>query len=161
MHLTSKSIVPEHNELGVRRLQSIIDHAEKLGIRVAFENTKVYGYLEYVFDRIKNNNMGICYDAGHCHCHLGDKFDWEKFKDRIFIVHLHDNDGSEDQHLLPFEGTIDWQEVIDNLNRANYSGPVIMESCYRNQYLDMSLIDFYKLSLSRAQELYNISRQTK
>lgn len=158
MHLTSKSAAPKPSELGVKRIQLIVDHAEKLGIKVAFENTKIFGYIEYVLDRIKNKNAGVCYDAGHCHCHFNDKFSWQKFKNKIFAIHLHDNDQSDDQHLLPFEGTIDWQELVNHLNNANYNGPVILESCYRNQYLNMSLLDFYKLSLKKAKEIYNLSK---
>ena len=157
MHLTSKSVAPEPSEIGIERLQQIVDYAEKLGIKVAFENTKIFGYLEYVFDRIKNQNVGICYDAGHCHCHFNDKFSWEKFKNKIFAVHLHDNDKSDDLHLLPFEGTVNWEKLVENLKAANYNGPVILESCYRNQYLSESLFDFYKTSLRKAKEIYNLS----
>ena len=39
---------------------------------------------------------------------------FNKFKNRIFAVHLHDNDQSDDQHLLPFDGTIDWNKTIKN-----------------------------------------------
>ena len=159
MHLTSKSVAPGPNELGVKRFQTIVDYAEKLGIKVAFENKKIFGYLEYVFDRIKNKNAGICYDAGHCHCHFNGKFNWDKFRNKIFAVHLHDNDQSDDMHLLPFEGTIDWKQLLNNLNIANYSGPVILESCYANQYLDMLLVDFYKLSFKKAKEIYSLSKK--
>lgn len=157
MHLTSKSVAPEPSEIGVRRLQTIVDHAEKLGIKVVFENTKIFGYLEYVFDRIKNENAGICYDAGHCHCHFNDKFSWNRFKNKIFVVHLHDNDQSDDLHLLPFEGPIDWEKLVSNLNNVGYIGPVTLESCYRYHYLDMSLLDFYTLSLEKAKEIYNLT----
>ncbi|MCQ2382477.1 MAG: sugar phosphate isomerase/epimerase [Clostridia bacterium] len=159
MHLTSKYIAPDPNNLGIQRLQTIIDYAEKLGIKIAFENTKIHGYLEYVFNRIKNKNAGICYDAGHCHCHFHDKFSWEKFKNKIFAVHLHDNDQSKDQHLLPFDGTIDWQKLVNNLKETNYNGPVILESCYQNQYLNMPLLEFYKLSLEKAKKIYNLQNK--
>ena len=56
MHLTLKSIAPEPNLIGVERLQRIVNYAEQLNIKVAFENTKIYGYLEYVFKHIKNSN---------------------------------------------------------------------------------------------------------
>ena len=157
MHLTSKSVAPEPSEIGVRRLQTIVDYAEKLGIKVAFENTKIFGYLEYVFDRIKNENAGICYDSGHCHCHFNDKSSWNRFKNKIFAAHLHDNDQSDDLHLLPFEGTIDWEKLVSNLNNVGYIGPVTLESCYRYHYLDMSLLDFYTLSLEKAKEIYNFT----
>ena len=66
------------------------------------------------------------------------------FKDRIFAVHLHDNDKSDDLHLLPFDGTIDWKYVIKKLKECHYNGPVTLELSYRYDYLNMSLDDFYK-----------------
>lgn len=153
MHTTSKSIAPEPNIIGIKRLQKIVDYAESLNIKIALENTKIWGYLEYIFAHIKNDNLGICYDAGHCHCHFNDKFSWDLFKNKIFAVHLHDNDKSGDLHLLPFDGTINWQNVIDNLKKANYSGPIILESCYQNNYTNMTISDFYKLSFTKAKQI--------
>ena len=46
MHLTSKSEAPQYNEIGLKRLQEIVDYAESLNIKVAFENTKIKGYLD-------------------------------------------------------------------------------------------------------------------
>ncbi len=153
MHLTSKSEAPEPNLIGIKRLQKIVNHAEKLNIKIAFENTKIWGYLEYVLKHIQNKNVGICFDSGHYHAHFNDKFNWDNFKDKIFAVHLHDNDKSDDLHLLPFDGTINWNALTENLKKANYSGPVILESCYRYEYLNMSVEEFYKLSLQKAKQL--------
>ena len=75
------------------------------------------------------------------------------FKNKIFAVHLHDNDKSDDLHLLPFEGTIDWKELSNNLKKANYTGPITLESCYRYDYLNMTIEDFYKLSLEKAKQI--------
>lgn len=153
MHLTSKTDALPPNEIGVSRLQKIVDYAEELNIKIAFENTKIFGYLEYVFENIKNSNIGICLDVGHCHAHFDDKFNWELFKDKIFAVHLHDNDKSKDQHLLPFDGTVDWKYYEENLKKANYTGPITLESCYRNDYLKYSLEEFYKLSYELAHKI--------
>ena len=153
MHLTSKTDAPPPSQIGLTRLKKIIEYAEKLNIKIAFENTKIFGYLEYVFENIKSDNIGICLDVGHCHAHFDDEFNWQFFKNKIWAVHLHDNDKSKDQHLLPFDGTIDWNYYETKLNEANYTGPVTLESCYRNEYLKLSLEDFYKLSLERAKQL--------
>jgi sugar phosphate isomerase/epimerase len=153
MHLTSKYEVQEPNLLGINRFQKIVDYAEKLNIRIAFENTKVWGFLEYLFDHIKNQNIGICFDSGHYHCHFDDKFNWDLFKNKILAVHLHDNDKSSDQHLLPFDGSIDWKNVVDNLKSANYKGPVILETKYVGKYLDTPVDEFYKISYQRAKEI--------
>ena len=140
MHLTSKSEAPQYNEVGLNRLKEIVDYAKELDIKVAFENTKIKGYLDYVIDNIDNENVGICFDSGHFH----DDLDFDKFKNRIFAVHLHDNDKSDDLHLMPFDGTLNWKEVINNLKKSNYNGPITMELCYRYEYLNMGINNFYK-----------------
>lgn len=153
MHLTSKSAAPKYNELGLSRIKEIVNFAESLEIKVAFENTKIKGYLEYVIDNIPNKNVGICYDSGHCHAHFSDEFNYEKFKNRIFAVHLHDNDGTDDFHLLPFDGTIDWKIVINELKKANYDGPITLELCYRYEYLNLNIYNFYKKGYEISKEL--------
>lgn len=153
MHLTCGTVAPEPSIIGINRIQKLADYAEKIGLKIAFENTKIYGYLEYVFDHIKSPNVGVCYDAGHDHCHFDDKFNWARFKNKIFAIHIHDNDKSDDLHLLPFDGTINWEKVANHLKTAGYNGPVTLESCYRYQYLDLSIDEFFKLSLERAKKL--------
>jgi sugar phosphate isomerase/epimerase len=66
---------------------------------------------------------------------------------------LHDNDKSKDQHLLPFDGTIDWKFYEERLKESNYLGDVTLESCYRNDYLKYSLEEFYRLAFERAKQL--------
>ena len=153
MHLTSKFDAPEYNEKGLERLRRIIEVAEELGIKIAFENTKIRGYLEYVFTNINSKNIGLCYDAGHCHAHFDDEFNYEMFKNKIFAVHLHDNDKSSDQHLIPFDGTIDWNNVVSKLRECNYNGPVTLELSYRNEYLEVDVENFYKRGYSTGETL--------
>ena len=42
------------------------------------------------------------------------------------------------------ETGLSWNEVIKNLKNSNYEGPVTLELCYRNEYLEMSIEEFYK-----------------
>lgn len=153
MHITALKVAPEPSLIGIKRIQKILDYAEKLNIKIAFENTKIWGYLEYLFENIKNDNAGVCFDSGHCHCHFDDKFSWGVFKNKFFALHLHDNDKTDDTHLLPFDGTINWEEFQNNIRQANYNGPIILESCYKGDYLKMSIEEFYKLSLERAKQI--------
>lgn len=153
MHLTSKSEAPKYNEIGLNRLQRIVDYAKELNVKVAFENTKIKGYLDYVIENIDNENVGICFDSGHYHVHFNDDLDFSKFKNRIFAVHLHDNDKSDDLHLIPFDGTLDWDNVIQNLKKCNYNGPITMELCYRYEYLEMGIENFYKKGYQAGRKL--------
>lgn len=144
MHLTGGEKAPKYNELGLKRIKEIVDYAKALDIKVAFENTKIKGYMDYVIENIDNENVGICFDSGHYHAHFDDDLDFYKFKNKIFAVHLHDNDKSDDLHLMPFDGTLNWNNVIDNLKKCNYNRPITLELCYRNDYLKMSVEEFYK-----------------
>lgn len=151
MHVTTKFVAPIYNENGLNRIKKIVNYAKELGVKVAFENLKIKGYIDYIINNIDNDNVGICYDAGHCYAHFKDEFDWDLFKNRIFAIHLHDNDGTDDQHLLPFDGNINWDNTVKKLKEANYNGPVTLEVCYREDYLNLDVEDFYK----KAYELGN------
>lgn len=153
MHLTSGKEAKMYNILGLNRIKKIVAYAKQNNIKVAFENTKIKGYLEYVLGNIKEDNVGICFDVGHYHVHFNDEFHFEFFKDRILAVHLHDNDKSDDLHLLPFDGMIDWENVIQKLKTCNYEGPITLELCYRYDYLTLSLNDFYKKGYARGIQL--------
>lgn len=161
MHLTSKDIAPKYNEIGLKRIQKIVDYADELNVKVAFENTKIKGYLEYVIENINNKNVGICFDSGHYHAYFNDEFYFNKFKDKIFAVHLHDNDMIDDLHLIPFDGTINWKELIKNLKDNNYDGPVTLELCYRYDYLNMTIDEFYKKGYEVAEKLCDMFDDNK
>ena len=144
MHLTTKTIAPPYGEIGLNRIKEIVKYVKEKDMKIAFENTKIKGYVDYVLSNIKDSHVGLCFDSGHCHVHFDDDFNFEMFKDRILAVHLHDNDKTDDLHLLPFDGTIDWMWVVKNLKDCNYQGPVTLELCYRYHYLEMDPVDFYK-----------------
>ncbi len=161
MHLTTGIEAPIHSETGLKRIKELADYAQELNMKIAFENTKIKGYLDYVMENIPNENVGICFDSGHYHVHFDDDFAFAKFKDRIFAVHLHDNDKSDDLHLMPFDGTLDWEETIRKLKACNYTGPITLELCYRYQYLNMSVEDFYKKGYEVGQKLKELFENIK
>ena len=69
----------------------------------------------------------FCYDSGH---HFG----WgkgepylERYGSRLAALHLHDNDGTRDQHLLPFDGAVDWPALMARLAATGYDGALTLE----------------------------------
>lgn len=42
-------------------------------------------------------------------------------------LHLHDNDESDDQHRMPFDGNIDWNTMMKKLTDIHYDGPTALE----------------------------------
>lgn len=156
MHLTTRKVVPPYNELGLERIKKIVNHAKELGMKVGFENTRFQGYLEYVLGDIQDETAGLCMDAGHIHVHFKDEFNYEFFKNRYYMVHLHDNHANDDEHLFPFDGTVDWEHVMRKLKENNYKGPLTLELCYRNEYLEYSIEEFYKEGFRRGLKLAEI-----
>jgi len=71
------------------------------------------------------------------HAHLADgpaeerlQKSFAPMKELVASVHLHDNHGDKDEHLLPYEGSIDWGAAIPLLKSApNGDGalPVVLE----------------------------------
>lgn len=144
MHLTFGEPTLK-SEIGLQRLRKITEYAKSLNIKVAFENTETSeGYLEYVLDNITDDNVGLCYDAGHNHAHMQDRLNLDLYKDRIFAVHLHDNDSTADQHRIPFDGTINWEYNVQKLKENNYLGPVTLELIYWKAYTTISPLDYFK-----------------
>ena len=60
----------------------------------------------------------------HYHVHFNDELDFSVFKDRIFAVHLHDNDKSDDLHLMPFEFLLIYFQPR-NLFYKNFQSPFL------------------------------------
>ena len=156
MHLTTKEKIEQPNIVGLERFKKIVLKAKELGIKVCFENKRVIEPLKKAIEYINLDNLGVCFDSGHLHCHNSDNFDWDYFKNKIFAVHLHDNDGSCDQHKLPFDGNIDWKNLLEKLHNAGYKGPITLESIYKNDYLNLSVEEYYKQAYKKANQLKQI-----
>ncbi len=77
------------------------------------------------YESLPTEHKAFCLDAGHTHTAtaLGQPTVPEfirLFGSRIKMLHLHDNDGMLDQHLIPRQGTIDWPAVFDALDEIGY-----------------------------------------
>ena len=79
------------------------------------------------------------FDTGHAHMR---KLDLAKeikgYGKNLVGLHIHDNDGKSDQHLLPFMGTINWKEVVRALSEAGYSGYLTYEAMYYSRSLSIN-----------------------
>src|SRR2546425_466080 len=68
-------------------------------------------------------DLEICYDTGHGHLQ-GTTSGFENIR----TTHIHDNNGENDEHLWPFEGTLNWPALIEKLVVAKYKGPFVFEA---------------------------------
>ena len=51
----------------------------------------------------------------------------ETVSEHLIATHVHDNRGRLDDHLLPFDGTIDWAGTLLAVQKVGYDGPFMFE----------------------------------
>jgi len=79
-------------------------------------------FLEYT-----RLNMKVCFDIGHAHMAQGLHAAFETLRTHIASTHIHDNRGEKDEHLMPFDGTIDWTAAVRDLRRGDGQFPALFE----------------------------------
>ena len=136
-------------ETSIKSLQEIVEFSKKWGIKIALEN-RLPGILgdnitdlKTILEKIPSNQLGICLDTGHYHINkclneqsgvdFGEEF--HVLGKDVIHIHIHDNDGVRDQHLLPGDGKIDWNSFFKFIKKINYNGKLIIET--KKQKLDI------------------------
>ncbi len=90
--------------------------ARQRGVTLALENTlgemATPVNLKNFLDETRLTNVKLCFDTGHAHIEGGVVAGIEAIRDYAVTTHVHDNHGERDEHLPPFEGTIDWNATL-------------------------------------------------
>ena len=71
----------------------------------------------------------VCWDTGHANCEGSQYDEIMAIGDELYAVHINDNRGKQDEHILPFMGTLNMDEVVTALIDSNYKGYFTMECC--------------------------------
>lgn len=115
-----------------RSVEDVCRLAEPIGIRVAVEiipnalsdPASLVALLERDLDAPRT---GICLDVGHAFL-MGDVADAiETVSEHLITTHVHDNKGKSDDHLVPFDGRINWDVALMTLQKVGYDGTYLME----------------------------------
>ncbi|MDD5476380.1 MAG: sugar phosphate isomerase/epimerase [Syntrophales bacterium] len=95
-------------------------------------------------------SVGLCFDTGHWNAFSGTPLDvWmEGLGPFIGQVHLHDNDGSGDEHLPVGEGTFPFYDFFDILNRRERK-PIVTIEPHTPEALRKSLANIAAMDLLR------------
>ena len=112
--------------------------------------------------------VGFCWDTGHELCYNDGKDMLALYGDRLLGTHLNDNLGisradgkifwTDDLHLLPFDGIIDWVDAANRLNKVGYDGILTFELTVHSKpgrhendkYKDMGFIKYLAEVYARA-----------
>lgn len=168
VHLCNKFSEDEFGKrmIAVRNsLENLIPYARTKNIALAVENLVNPSTLE-LFERVLTeqnfDNVGVCFDTSHANI-AGNLYSiLEKYGDRIIAVHISDNKGLLDDHMLPFEGMIDWDNIMKHFAEKPYTGNFLLEvemressfkdpevflkEAYTRAHILITLLDKYKLS---------------
>jgi len=139
MHLPPRGDAGDSPEAYWSRVYRSLDELEPWarvhGVRIALENAS----SNESFDAIGNalsayepDFLGLCYDSGHGNMFAEGLARLDQLKDRLISIHLHDNDGTSDQHKPLFSGTTDWPRLAAILSESTYSKWISMELSMRN-----------------------------
>ena len=97
-------------------LENLSLFARARGVTMAIENTPgemaTPLNLKNFLEQTRLTSVKICFDAGHAYLEGGVPEALETIRDFVATTHLHDNRGDRDDHLLPYEGTIDWSATL-------------------------------------------------
>jgi len=112
-------------------LEHLSVFAKHRGVTIALENTPgEFGSASSLQQFIKETHLKdlrFCFDIGHAHIEGGVAASLDAMQGRIVTTHLHDNHGEKDEHLLPGEGTIDWDSAARTLRANPEELPFVLE----------------------------------
>jgi sugar phosphate isomerase/epimerase len=127
---------------------------------LAFENQRKFYNLKWALKTFsKDDGVGFCWDCGHENCFTPGQEFMPIFGNRIICTHIHDNNGvyNDDSHLLPFDGNIDFKKVIYQLEKANFSGSLMLEVTAANEKYDkISFEEYLRRAFISAKKLTKI-----
>ena len=110
----------------IEKIKELADYVKGTDFVICIENlTKIVADVDdilYVIKKVGGRNLGICLDTGHLN--LTGKNQREfilKAGRKLKALHIADNEGAVDQHMMPFgKGTVDFKEVFKALRDINY-----------------------------------------
>ncbi len=163
LHCTVHSVAPPVTAQGLERFMRLFSFAQERGISLAVENLEPLPHLQAVMEILPDFH-GFCWDCGHNLCYTPMDDMMQKYGHKLLCTHIHDNYGisrpgdihyRDDLHLLPFDGSLDWNWFAEKIKASGFKGPLSLELSLKSkvEYSTMSLQGFFDLAYQRAQKI--------
>lgn len=130
----------------LRFYKTLEPYAKQAGVKIAVENLynfdKKYHRFEGVLEtgeklssflqKLRSPQFVACVDTGHA---LLTGTSPEKMlaamnKNLVQSLHVHDNDGVDDLHALPYTGVLCWEGILSALKTMGFDGTLTLEIMY-------------------------------
>jgi len=119
-------------EAAFSSLEELALFARQRGVEILLENIpnelSTAERLES-FNAVTHLKLNYVFDTGHANLAGSIAGEYETMQARIRSLHVHDNNGKDDQHLLPFSAgaTTNWQETMNLLRSRPGQYPLLLE----------------------------------
>jgi sugar phosphate isomerase/epimerase len=115
-----------------RSVEELQKLAAPLGVRIAVEVipnelSRAGSLVHFVEEDLDVPDVGICLDFGHAHMDGDVVESIETVSGHVITTHVHDNRGRSDDHLVPFDGTIDWPGAMTAVQKIGYDQTLLLE----------------------------------
>jgi sugar phosphate isomerase/epimerase len=105
-----------HWDAAFNSLEHLMLFAKQRGVTIALENTPggeaSPEALRKFIAETRLHDLRLCFDTGHAHMEEGVPKSFELMRELVITTHVHDNHGEKDEHLLPYQGSIDWEAAL-------------------------------------------------
>jgi len=114
-------------ERRVTAFSALASHVEGSALSLCIENTPDAPTLDEIvglIEAVGSPHMAVCLDTGHANIDgVGQAAFVAGCGPLLQALHVHDNDGTDDQHIIPYgSGTVPWPDVVGALKRLSYDG---------------------------------------
>jgi sugar phosphate isomerase/epimerase len=115
-----------------RSILEIAEAAATVHVRVALEviPNALSGadvLVQMLEDQLEGVDVGVCLDYGHAHLMTDVAEAVESVSGHLWTTHVHDNHGRRDDHLVPYSGSINWDEAMMTTQKIGYDGVLLFE----------------------------------
>lgn len=170
----SPRLVKDSRDKNIEYFRPVIEYAARQQVGIAIENLWDYNIapvrrytttaeeLVELVDhlRMESNQVGICWDFEHADIMKQAQEPALKMIDcRLKATHVSDNMGIQNDHILPFSGSTDWNQIMRILKEINYQGDFTYEiHRYTAQLPDALVLPALKYSVEVGNYLLSLEQ---
>lgn len=153
-HSITRSTKEKEIATNMEMYRRMIPAAKKYGVKICLENlfgsfkgriiegacsdvNEACWYLDTLNAEAGSECFGFCLDVGHANLVGRNLYQYiTKLGKRLTILHIHDNDGKSDLHMMPYNYThnwgkdlvCDWEGFINGLHDIGFEGDLCFET---------------------------------
>lgn len=140
-------------ERNIEFFSSLAPYCKDFGVKIALENLiapseyfNTPEHLGALIDALDADCFTCLVDIGHASIHGTAASFLSGMGKRVTALHVHDNDGVHDHHNMPFNRSLNWQEICAALRGIEYSGDFTFEAgFYVRQFPKELAADAYRM----------------